>query len=235
MSSSSLRVIAAGIAAIVAVLTGIVAGLVEARTGTCVQQVRDMPAEQPPGQGIEKPDGAEAGPNPTVVGQSGDCDSSFSVVAAGIGFTGAAVAGGVAVAFLLVGGRSPRTAGPAGNGLPVAPVSGAGSDPGLTQRLEQAEAERQTLVQTCVYVRDRATSRAIADTLGRALQEVGVNTVAPVGVRFDPAHHEAGGATAAADPTQVGTIAAVEVPGYIDRGVALRAPVVTVYREEGGK
>jgi molecular chaperone GrpE (heat shock protein) len=84
-----------------------------------------------------------------------------------------------------------------------------------------------------VYVRDRATSKAIADVLGRSLQEVGVSTVAPVGARFDPAHHEAGGATPTTDPALAGTIAAVEVPGYVDRGVVLRAPVVTVYKEEG--
>ena len=32
------------------------------------------------------------------------------------------------------------------------------------------------------------------------------------------------------DPTQIGRIAAVEVPGYADRGKLLRAPVVTVYQ-----
>lgn len=229
MSSSSLRVIAAGIAAIVAVLTGIVAGLVGAQTGTCTQQVRDLPAEQPPGQGLENSDGNKAGPNTTVVDQTGACDASFSVTSAGIGFVGAAVAGGVAVAFLFLGSRTD------GQQAPVATPSAAGGDPGLAKRLEQAEGERGTLVQTCVYVRDRATSKAIADTLGRALQDVGVSTVAPVGARFDPAHHEAGGATPASDPAQVGTIAAVEVPGYVDRGIALRAPVVTVYREEGSK
>jgi molecular chaperone GrpE (heat shock protein) len=102
----------------------------------------------------------------------------------------------------------------------------------LAHQLEQVQAERGTLVQTCIYVRDRATSKAIADRLGWALQEVGVSTVAPTGATFDPAHHEAGGATATAERAKVGTIAAVEVPGYVDRGVVVRAPVVTVYREE---
>jgi hypothetical protein len=32
------------------------------------------------------------------------------------------------------------------------------------------------------------------------------------------------------DEALVGTIAAVESPGYADRGVLLRAPVVTVYQ-----
>ncbi|GAA3521730.1 nucleotide exchange factor GrpE [Actinocatenispora rupis] len=230
MSTSNLRVIAAGIAAIVAVLTGIVAGWVGAQAGTCVQEVKSVPAGQNPGggpgQGLgDKHDDQN---QKTIVSQSGACDSSFSVKTAAVGFAGSAIAGGAAVAFLFMGRREDRTA-PAVASAPPA----AGGDPGLAQRLEQAESERGSLVQTCVYVRDRATSKAIADTLGRALSDVGVTTVAPVGVRFDPAHHEAGGATPTRDPQQAGTIAAVEVPGYVDRGVVLRAPVVTVYKEDG--
>ncbi len=231
MSSSNLRVIAAGIAAIVAVLTGIVAGWVGAQTGTCVQQVQSVPTEQPPGQGLGDGDGDGAKGNATVVAQSGACDASFSVQTAAIGFIGAAIAGGVAVGFLFLGRRPER---PAGTGT-TGSMPAAGGDPGQARRLEQAENERASLIQTCVYVRDRATSKAIADALGRALQDVGVSTVAPLGVRFDPAHHEAGGATPTRDPAQVNTIAAVEVPGYLDRGAVLRAPVVTVYREEGSK
>ena len=37
------------------------------------------------------------------------------------------------------------------------------------------------------------------------------------------------------DPSLTGTIAAVEVPGYVDRtGRVLRAPVVTVYQAGAG-
>jgi GrpE len=79
------------------------------------------------------------------------------------------------------------------------------------------------------------TSRALADRLAAALRDAGVNVVEPVGERFDPARHEAGGATPTKDPTQTGTIAAVEVPGYVDRsGRVLRAPVVTVYQAGQG-
>ncbi|HEY3503477.1 MAG TPA: nucleotide exchange factor GrpE [Actinocatenispora sp.] len=229
MSPSNVRVIAAGIALIVSVLTGIVAGWVGAQTGTCVRQVQSVPTSQAPtqGQGPGQGLGDKQGEAKTVVSQSGSCDNSFSVKTAAIGFVGSAIAGGAAVAFLFLGRREDRTA------LSVASAPPAGGDPGLAHRAEQAEGERASLVQTCVYVRDRATSKAIADTLGRALSDVGVTTVAPVGVRFDPAHHEAGGATPTRDPQQAGTIAAVEVPGYVDRGVVLRAPVVTVYKEEG--
>src|SRR6266511_675225 len=50
-----------------------------------------------------------------------------------------------------------------------------------------------------------------------------------------PGAHEAGGATPSDDPSKVGTIAAVEVPGYSDRGRVLRPPVVTVYQPGGKK
>jgi molecular chaperone GrpE (heat shock protein) len=54
--------------------------------------------------------------------------------------------------------------------------------------------------------------------------------VEPTGERFDPSHHEAGGALPTTDDDLVGKIAAVEAPGYADRGVLLRPPVVTVYQ-----
>ena len=47
--------------------------------------------------------------------------------------------------------------------------------------------ERAALIQTCIYVRDRVTSRALADRLAAALRDAGVNVVEPVGDRFDPA------------------------------------------------
>jgi len=90
--------------------------------------------------------------------------------------------------------------------------------------------DRANLVRTCIYVRDRVTSTALASRLDQALAEVGVNPVEPTGERFDPSHHEAGGALATTDDQLVGTIAAVEAPGYSDRGVLLRPPVVTVYQ-----
>jgi hypothetical protein len=90
-------------------------------------------------------------------------------------------------------------------------------------------------VRACIYVRDRVTSRALADRLAAALRDAGVTVVEPVGDRFDPARHEAGGATPSSDPSMTVTIAAVYVPGYVDRtGRVLRPPVVTVYQAGGG-
>jgi hypothetical protein len=69
---------------------------------------------------------------------------------------------------------------------------------------------------------------APADTA--AAERAGVDLVAPAGERFDPGRHEAAGTQPTRDPALVGTVATVEVPGYADRGVLVRAPVVTVYR-----
>ncbi len=216
MSTNNLRFVAAGAAVILAVLTGILAGLAGASGGSpcTVTNTVQVTVDQEHRQ-LDK--------HITPGVPTGDCETSnFSVGAAAVGFLGAGIAGGVAVAFLFLGRRPEEPAGPA-----VVPADGA-----LAHQLEKVQAERGTLVQTCIYVRDRATSKAIADRLGWALQEVGVSTVAPTGATFDPAHHEAGGSTATAERAKVGTIAAVEVPGYVDRGVVVRAPVVTVYREE---
>jgi hypothetical protein len=94
----------------------------------------------------------------------------------------------------------------------------------------RVSAERRTLVETAIYVRDRATSKAIADRLAWALNEVGVLEVRPTGEVFDTAQHEAGGTLPTEDRRLDGTIAAVEIAGYTDRGQVVRAPVVTVYR-----
>jgi hypothetical protein len=133
-----------------------------------------------------------------------------------------------------------------GHGLGVAqPVgvsrsvgSATGSHAVLTDRATAAPEtgrlgrERKTLVETCIYVRDRATSKAIADRLAWTLNEVGVVEDRPTGEAFDTARHEAGGTTPTGDRALSGTIAAVEISGYTDRGQIVRAPVVTVYQAE---
>ncbi|GAB3839834.1 nucleotide exchange factor GrpE [Dactylosporangium cerinum] len=149
----------------------------------------------------------------------------FGVTAALTGFVGALLVGAALLLLLLLSSRG----GPRQVQVPVA-ARGNGTGP--------ADADRRALVQACIYVRDRVTSKALGDRLGAALAEAGVKTLEPTGVRFDPAHHEAGGAAPATDPKLIGSIAAVEVPGYLDRdGRVLRAPIVTVYqaaRNPGG-
>lgn len=167
------------------------------------------------------PAAPQAATTTTTCGEDG-----FSVLAAAAGVAGSGLA--VVTLFALLTVAQSRR--------PVVPVSGppaAGPSRGADPRLD---ADRAALVRACIYVRDRVTSRALADRLAAALRDAGVNVVEPVGDRFDPARHEAGGATPATDPSQTGTIAAVEVPGYVDRsGRVLRAPVVTVYQPAGGQ
>jgi hypothetical protein len=109
---------------------------------------------------------------------------------------------------------------------PPAPATATAAPAGDTA----GDTDRGTLVRACIYLRDRVTSTALATRLDQALRQVGVSTVEPTGERFDPSHHEAGGALPTTDDALVGTIATVEAPGYADRGVLVRPPVVTVYQ-----
>ncbi|ADD43385.1 nucleotide exchange factor GrpE [Stackebrandtia nassauensis] len=152
--------------------------------------------------------------------------STLAIPVAAAGFGGALIAGAVVVGLL--GGRLKPLAAPAAAAAPApAPDSAA------LAAIDQLNTERRTLIDTCIYVRDRATSQAISDKIGAGLTQAGVATVSPVGERFDPTRHEAGGTTPAADASHDGLIAAVETVGYADRTAVLRNPIVTVYRNGG--
>nr|WP_246134809.1 nucleotide exchange factor GrpE [Prauserella rugosa] len=104
---------------------------------------------------------------------------------------------------------------------PVALVSGIDRD--------QALADRQALIQLCLYAMDRAHSEGVAERIEQGLAAIGVHALRPDGVRFDPAKHEAGGAVRTEDARLEGTIAETESPGFVDHDRLLRAPIVTVY------
>jgi hypothetical protein len=252
MSTTNLRALAVAVAAIIAVLTGVAVGLLSGERTCTVTQSGPPPAlaattagatssADTSGGGIgnaqqqgSSPAGAQKPAPPpaqiTTTAQAAPTRScttaSFSVEPALTAFVGAAFVGGVLLLLLLMAARTaapPKTAAAPGAG-------GAPGSPGAA-RASRSEADRATLVQAAIYVRDRVTSRALSDRLGLALRDVGVETLEPTGARFDPAHHEAGGAAPSDDPSKIGSIAAVEVPGYADRGGRiLRAPVVTVYQ-----
>ncbi|GAB1512102.1 nucleotide exchange factor GrpE [Actinophytocola sp. KF-1] len=95
--------------------------------------------------------------------------------------------------------------------------------------LDQALAERRSLVQLCLYALDRAKSAGVVERLEEGLAGVGVDAIRPDGVRFDPAYHEAGGTVATTDEALDGVVAETEVVGFSDRGEVLRVPIVTVY------
>ena len=100
----------------------------------------------------------------------------------------------------------------------------------LASPLDQALAERATLIQLCMYAMDRARSNGVVERLSEGLGGIGVIALRPDGQRFDPAHHEAGGTMPTEDPALDGVIAETEVLGFADRDRVLRAPIVTVYR-----
>lgn len=107
----------------------------------------------------------------------------------------------------------------------VHPVSvvAAGSD------LEQALAERQSLIQLCLYALDRARSSGVVERLEQGLAGIGVHALRPDGDKFDPGVHEAGSAMPTDNAALDGMVAETEVAGFADRERLLRAPIVTVY------
>jgi hypothetical protein len=254
MSSTSLRTVAATIAAVIALLTAIATGLLST-SQTCTRTVVSAPGVPTAAPtvtvtvtdaaggvgaaangdlgGTASGQGQKQAPAPKTTtpaaptyaaGKTCTSDSSFAVVPALIAFLGTVFLGAVLMLLLLMASRRPGAT-PAVAPVSPGPAPAAGAGGGA-----RAETERKSLIQAVIYVRDRVTSKALADRLGTALHDVGVEIIDPVGARFDPAHHEAGGSQPSDDPARVGSIAAVEVPGYADRGRLLRAPVVTVYQ-----
>ncbi|MEV5715252.1 nucleotide exchange factor GrpE [Amycolatopsis mediterranei] len=98
--------------------------------------------------------------------------------------------------------------------------------------LERALADRQALIQMCLYALDRARSGGVVERLEEGLAAIGVQALRPDGERFDPARHEAGGAVPTEDPALDGVVAETEVTGFADHDRLLRAPIVTVYAKK---
>jgi hypothetical protein len=112
----------------------------------------------------------------------------------------------------------------------VHPVSGTtGSAQAGLSALDQALADRRSLIQLCLYAMDRARSGGVAERIEHGLAGIGVRALRPDGERFDPAVHEAGGAMPTDDAALVGVVAETEVAGFADCERLLRPPIVTVY------
>jgi molecular chaperone GrpE len=97
---------------------------------------------------------------------------------------------------------------------------------------ERALADRQALIQMCLYALDRARSGGVVERLEEGLAAIGVQALRPDGERFDPARHEAGGAVPTDDPALDGVVAETEITGFADHDRLLRAPIVTVYAKK---
>lgn len=105
------------------------------------------------------------------------------------------------------------------------------SENGVNGVLTRALADREALIQLCLYALDRARSGGVVQRIEQGLAGVGVVAVRPDGQRFDPAVHEAGGAVETDDPALDGLVAETEVAGFADHDRLLRAPVVMVYKK----
>jgi molecular chaperone GrpE len=99
-----------------------------------------------------------------------------------------------------------------------------------TDSLDKALADREALIELCLYAMDRAHSAGVVQRLSEGLDGVGVSRLRPDGERFDPACHEANGTVETDDPELDGRIAETEAVGFTERDRVLRAPIVTVYQ-----
>ncbi|MEU3272267.1 nucleotide exchange factor GrpE [Saccharomonospora sp. NPDC006951] len=125
-----------------------------------------------------------------------------------------------------MGSDSEGTVRPGGASEPVVEPVGVAATP---IDHEQALADRQALIQLCLYAMDRARSGGVAERIEHGLAGIGVKALRPDGQRFDPTLHEAGGAVPTELPALEGTVAETEVVGFVDHDRLLRAPIVTVY------
>lgn len=100
------------------------------------------------------------------------------------------------------------------------------------EHLNRLVEERAKLIEICLYARDRVNSPAAAERIDAGLAELGVTMLRPDGEVFDPALHEAAATVPTADPALHGLVAETELAGYADRGVLVRAPMVSVYRRK---
>ncbi|GAB4003394.1 hypothetical protein GCM10029992_44890 [Glycomyces albus] len=144
------------------------------------------------------------------------------LVAADTLWTTLAVAAGSVIVTAIVAAATGRSITPGPQTAPeAAPAPGTGATSGAIPvdqlaepaRGAQATADRTALVETCIWVRDRATSPALAAHLDQTFEKVGVHAIDATGQRFDPAVHEAGSTVAARAPAEDGIIARTETPG----------------------
>ena len=93
--------------------------------------------------------------------------------------------------------------------------------------------ERTKLIDLLLYARDRVSSPAVASRMDDSLGQLGIRVMHPeAGDRFDAKHHEASATVPTTDAARHGTIAEIELAGYVDGDRVVRAPIVTVYSSE---
>lgn len=101
------------------------------------------------------------------------------------------------------------------------------------EELVALRSEREKLIDLLLYARDRVSSPAVASRMDDGLSLLGIAVLSPrSGDRFEATQHEASATVPTTDLSKVGTIAEVELAGYIDGDRLVRAPLVTVYSRE---
>lgn len=90
--------------------------------------------------------------------------------------------------------------------------------------------DRDRLVGECIAVRDQLSSGALRSRLGRALSDVGILDVDPIGQPFDAELHTAVEVVPTTDRSLHNRVASTERVGYRDGERPLRLPEVAVYR-----
>lgn len=101
------------------------------------------------------------------------------------------------------------------------------------EELAVLRSERTKLIDLLLYARDRVSSPAVASRMDDSLGQLGIRVVHPkAGDRFDAKQHEASATVPTTDAARHGTIAEIELAGYIDGDRVVRAPIVTVYSTE---
>lgn len=197
---------------------------------TTAAEEPEAPSSEPSANGA---DGADA---EGQAGGEGDDDadddgtSTLALVAAALGglVLGALLAG-VPLALAL-SRRTPGPTAPAGAGAPPAAAPVARPAPAPTPVDDGAHAQRAGLVEALVSLRDQLPSDALRAEAARALSDVGVVEVSPLGEAFDPSRHRAVAQSPTDDPARHNTVAAVERPGYVDGAREVRPPEVVVAR-----
>lgn len=98
------------------------------------------------------------------------------------------------------------------------------------EALVQLQNERAKMVDLLLYARDRVASPAVATRMDENLALLGIRLLVPqVGDRFDATQHEASATVQTDDAARHGTIAEIELAGYVDGPQVVRHPIVTVY------
>jgi molecular chaperone GrpE len=112
-----------------------------------------------------------------------------------------------------------------------ASIEPAPSAPSAPAARPQTSAERDKLVDACVWAYESSPSRAVQRRMRHALRDVGVTLLEPADGPFDPAYHEWVGGEEASAAAASGTVARTLRAGVLDGERLVRPAQVVVYTD----